>query len=242
MRYIRSSRGCHAKRPPGDTRTPAAGQDPVGRRAALRAPGIRSAVTPVPGGAVAARHRAPGWLGLRVDAMPGRHLHGAVAGRAAEDDLTERDVVAGRGLVQNLLRVGGYLDVVGAVGHVGDVERLAGDVLLVGVVPADRQLLGDPHGAGRAAIAEKAGEGRLPEGVRDQQVDRVHRRDAEADLVAEHHQRLVRVEQRVAGELLEVPVVVAVLVVEAHRAGPGPADHVPVPPEYWYAFMTGDPF
>src|SRR5215470_2065275 len=137
MRYIRSSCGCHAKRPPGDNpdarRGPGSGR-PAGRPVGAGNPGGGD---PVPGGAVAAWHRAPGWLGLRVDAMPGRHLHGAVAGRAAEDDLTERDVVAGRGLVQNLLRVGGYLDVVGAVGHVGDVERLAGDVLLVGVVPAD---------------------------------------------------------------------------------------------------------
>ena len=39
---------------------------------------------------------------LRVDAVPGGHPHRPVASRAAEDHLAQRDVVAGRRLVQEL--------------------------------------------------------------------------------------------------------------------------------------------
>src|SRR5258708_9349825 len=45
---------------------------------------------------------------------------------AAEDHPAQRDVVARVALAQHLQRVGDYLDVVGAVRHVGDIERLSG--------------------------------------------------------------------------------------------------------------------
>src|SRR5215467_9027545 len=97
--------------------------------------------------------RAVAGLGLRVDSVEGGYLHGAVPGRAAQDDLAERDVVAGRGLVQHFFRVRGDLDVIGAVRRVRDVERLASLGLEVGVTPAERQFLGHPQRRRRPALS-----------------------------------------------------------------------------------------
>ena len=149
---------------------------------------------------------------------------------AAEDDLAVGDVVGGAELVQHALGVGDDLDVVSAVRDAVDVERLPCDRLEVRVTPADRHLLLHPQCAGEPALAAEAEETGLPGGVLDHQVDAVGRGDAEADLVAGHHQLLVAAEQPVLGELLEVPVVVALLVVEAHRARPGAADDLGAAP------------
>jgi hypothetical protein len=67
--------------------------------------------------------------------------------------------------------------------------------------------------------------------MRDRQVDSLVRRDAEADLGAALRHVLGGIEQPVLGELLEVPVMMALLAVEAHRAGPYPADDPAAPPE-----------
>ena len=61
-------------------------------------------------------------LALRVDAVIGGHPYRPVAGLAAQDDLPERDVVTGVRLVQDPLRVGDHLDVVGAVRQAGEIE------------------------------------------------------------------------------------------------------------------------
>src|SRR5215469_502388 len=130
-----------------------------------------------------------------------------------------------------MLRVGDYLDVIDAVWQVRNVEGLPSEGLEVGVTPANRHLLLNPQGAGEAALAAESDELWLPERVPQQQVDAIGRRNAEAHLPAPQHKTLVAVEQPVLGELLEVPVVMALLVVEAHRAGRDPADDVVTAPE-----------
>ena len=144
-------------------------------------------------------------------AVIGGHPYRPVPPGAAQDDLPERDVVAGVRLVQDPLRVGDYRDVVGAVRYAGDVKRLPGDTLEIGVPPAGRHHFLDPQGGRRAALAAEPEEGRLPHRCRLRQVDRVGRGDAEAHLVAPHGQLLAGIEQLVLRELLEVPVVVAFL-------------------------------
>src|SRR5262249_20259989 len=86
------------------------------------------------------------------------------------------------------------------------------------------QLFPYPQSGRCAALPAETDEAGLPHGVRDCQVNGIRRRDAETDLPASQHLRLGLVEQPVLGELLEVPVGVACLAVEAHRPGPGPAD------------------
>src|SRR5262249_5540922 len=86
-------------------------------------------------------------------------------------------------------------------------------------------------GGRRPALAGGPDRRRLPHGVRRQQVDRIFWREAESLLVASHRQLLVRGEQVVTGELLEVPVVVAVPGVEFRRCRAGAADDGPVAPE-----------
>jgi hypothetical protein len=76
--------------------------------------------------------------------------------------------------------------------------------------------------------------------MRKQQVHRVRGGDAEPHLVAAHRDRLGRGEQLVLRELLEVPVVVPLLAVEAHRPGPDRPIILPPLQKYWYAFMTGE--
>src|SRR5882724_438135 len=93
-------------------------------------------------------HDARGLSLLGIDAVPGGDRHVPVALGAAEDDLAQRHVVAGVGLVQDVLGVGDDLDVVGAVLQVGDVERLARHGLQVGVAPAGGQALLHPQGGG----------------------------------------------------------------------------------------------
>src|SRR5262249_47049032 len=130
-----------------------------------------------------------------------------------------------------MLRVGDYLDVVDTVRQVGDVEGLACEGLEVRVAPADGHRLLNPQGAGEAAFTAESDELWLPERVPQKQVDAIGRRNAEANLPAPQDKTLVAVEQPVLGELLEVPVVMALLVVEAHRAGRDPADDVVTAPE-----------
>src|SRR5262249_8906850 len=109
--------------PRADVPTPCRSPDPLrwwrhltGRPAPSRGPprperasGARLRAGEGRPGRAAAPARPVTGLRLGVDPVPGRHLHGAVAGRAAEDDLPQRDVVSRGGLVQDLLRVGDHL-------------------------------------------------------------------------------------------------------------------------------------
>src|SRR5215467_13052794 len=130
-----------------------------------------------------------------------------------------------------MLRVGDYLDVIDTVWQVRNVEGLPSEGLEVGVAPTNRHLLLNPQRAREAALTSESDELWLPERVPQEQVDAIGWRNAEANLPAPQHKILVAVEQPVLRELLEMPVVMAVLVVEAHRAGRDPADDVVTAPE-----------
>src|SRR5258708_17285003 len=110
----------------------------------------------------------------------------------------------------------------------GDLEVLVRHGLNVGVAPANWQGLSYPQGRGIAAIPGDSGVRRLPDRVAQQHVDAVGRSDAEANLPAAHHDPLMRVQQLVLSELLEVP---GVVVGEAHRAYPRFSYQSPVPVE-----------
>src|SRR5580698_6689975 len=220
-----------AERGAGIGPSTAAGAAAIPRPAATFSDQIPRAETAADGCAQpSAAGRAP-LLVLRVYSVISRHVDGAVTGRPADDDLPQRDVIREVRLVQHVLGIGDDLDVVDAIGQVGDVEGLARHALEVRVAPAKRHHLLHPQRTRCAALAGESGVGRLPVGVRNQQVHRVGGSDAEADLVAAHDGLLVLSQQPVLSELLEMPVMMTVLVVDAHGAGPGPANEVAAAPE-----------
>ena len=119
-------------------------------------------------------------------------------------------------------------DEVGAVGEVRDVERLSGEPLEVGVAPSGREHLPRPDRAPAAAGGGESDRVRVPLGTGSRHVDRIRGSQTEARLLAADDLGLVRGEQGIARELLEVPVLMSRAGVVHQVACRGPADRLSV--------------
>src|SRR5690349_18200114 len=136
-------------------------------------------------------------------------------------DLQQADVVSPRLLQDPAALVRGDSHEVVAVLQPTDVEGLTGDRLDVGVAPPRWQSLAQPDRLVARTRAVETDLVRLPHRPGPGQVDRVGRRETERLLLTQNHPMARRVELVVLRDILQVPVVMALAVVELKRADDG---------------------